>query len=178
MTDFERLLNALTRSGVEFIVIGGFAAAAHGSAHIMSISMSSIAALLTTSAVSFRHWNQSLWALVRLIAMDAILQVARASVRFIGPMDLDFAIRRCHRRLSWSAMADWDIRAEGRAWRSEAMDRYALTPEKLEMIGGKLLYDDEQRLTLLALLLENVGADAAVRLGNADVWRAAVAKLE
>lgn len=34
MTDFERLLSALTRSGVEFIVIGGFAAAAHGSAHI------------------------------------------------------------------------------------------------------------------------------------------------
>lgn len=34
MTDFERLLNALAHSGVEFIVIGGFAAAAHGSAHI------------------------------------------------------------------------------------------------------------------------------------------------
>jgi hypothetical protein len=58
------------------------------------------------------------------------------------------------------------------------MDRYALTPEKLEMIGGKLLHDDEERLTLLALLLENVGADAAVRLGEPGVWRAAVAKLE
>ena len=75
-------------------------------------------------------------------------------------------------------MANWDIRAEGRAWRSEAMERYALTPEKLEMIGGKLLCDDEARLTLLALLLENVGADAAVRLGDPDVWRAAVAKLD
>jgi hypothetical protein len=79
---------------------------------------------------------------------------------------------------AWSTMVNWDIRAEGRAWRSEAMDRYALTPEKLEMIGGRLLYDDEQRLTLLALLLENVGADAAVRLGDPGVWRAAVAKLE
>ena len=75
-------------------------------------------------------------------------------------------------------MTNWDIRAEGRAWRNEAMDRYALTPEKLEMIEGKLLDNDEERLTLLALLLENVGADAAVRLGDPDVWRAAVARLE
>jgi hypothetical protein len=57
------------------------------------------------------------------------------------------------------------------------MDRYALTPEKLEMIGGKLLWSDEDREMLLGLLLENVGADRAVRLGDPEVWRAAVAKL-
>ena len=34
MTDFEHLLDALTNSRVEFIVIGGFAATAHGSAHV------------------------------------------------------------------------------------------------------------------------------------------------
>jgi hypothetical protein len=34
VTDFARLLSALAGSGVEFIVIGGFAATAHGSAHI------------------------------------------------------------------------------------------------------------------------------------------------
>lgn len=34
MTDFERLLAVLTQGGVEFIVIGGFAATAHGSAHV------------------------------------------------------------------------------------------------------------------------------------------------
>ena len=34
MTDFERLLTALTGGDVEFIVIGGFAATAHGSAHL------------------------------------------------------------------------------------------------------------------------------------------------
>jgi hypothetical protein len=34
VTDFERLLTVLTQEGVEFIVIGGFAATAHGSAHI------------------------------------------------------------------------------------------------------------------------------------------------
>jgi hypothetical protein len=34
MTDFERLLAALVSGGVEFVVIGGMAATAHGSAHI------------------------------------------------------------------------------------------------------------------------------------------------
>jgi len=58
------------------------------------------------------------------------------------------------------------------------MARYALTPEKMEMVDGKLLWDVDQRLTLLALLLENTGADAAVRLGDPSVWRAAVARLK
>ena len=75
-------------------------------------------------------------------------------------------------------MPDWDIRAEGRAWTAgEAMQRYALTPGKLEMVHGKLLWDDEARLTLLALLLENVGADTAVQLGDPDVWRHAIDRL-
>lgn len=34
MTDFERLLAALAGGGVEFVVIGGMAATAHGSAHV------------------------------------------------------------------------------------------------------------------------------------------------
>ena len=72
----------------------------------------------------------------------------------------------------------WDIRNEGRAWgKEEAMGRYFLGPEKFEMVGGKLLDSDEERETLLCLLLENVGADRAVRLGDAAVWRRAVAKL-
>jgi hypothetical protein len=53
-----------------------------------------------------------------------------------------------------------------------------LTPEKLEMIRGKLLRDDEDRIKLLGLLLENVGADQAVRLGNPQVWRDAIDALE
>ena len=72
----------------------------------------------------------------------------------------------------------WDIRREGRKWQSEAMARYALTPEKIEMIRGKLLWSDEARLTLLALLLENVGIDKAVRLGDPAAWRAAIAELK
>jgi hypothetical protein len=72
----------------------------------------------------------------------------------------------------------WNIRREGRAWAgAEAMERYALTPEQLEMIDGKLLWSDADRLLLLGLLLENVGADRAVRLGNPDVWRAAIRDL-
>ena len=72
---------------------------------------------------------------------------------------------------------EWNILREPRAWGAEAMQRYELTPQTIEMIEGKLLWDDEARLTLLALLLENVGADAAVRLGDPGVWRAAVAEL-
>jgi len=34
VTDFQSLLAALSSGGVEFIVIGGFAATAHGSAHL------------------------------------------------------------------------------------------------------------------------------------------------
>lgn len=34
MTDFRRLLEALTSGNVEFVIIGGIAATAHGSAHV------------------------------------------------------------------------------------------------------------------------------------------------
>jgi len=72
----------------------------------------------------------------------------------------------------------WDIRNEGRSWgKDEAWGRFQLTPEKIEMVEGKLLWSDEDRENLLGLLLENSGADRAVQLGDADVWRRAVAKL-
>jgi hypothetical protein len=75
-------------------------------------------------------------------------------------------------------MVTWDIRREGHAWGVEAMSRYRMTPEKTEMLAGRLYGTEEERLTMLALLLENVGADEAVRLGEASVWRAAVAALD
>jgi hypothetical protein len=72
----------------------------------------------------------------------------------------------------------WQIQREGRAWRAdEAFDRYTMAPGRIEMIGGKLLYDNEARLALLGLLLENVGADAAVNIGDPAIWREAVARL-
>ena len=77
---------------------------------------------------------------------------------------------------------EWDIRREGHAWKStEYEGRLDLMPEKLEVSRGRLLFDDEGPLLLLGLLLglllENVGVDAAVRLGNPAVWRAAVAEI-
>jgi hypothetical protein len=57
------------------------------------------------------------------------------------------------------------------------MARHQLTPEKLEMFNGRLLWEEPDRLLLLGLLLENVGADQAVRLGDPAVWREAVHRL-
>lgn len=73
----------------------------------------------------------------------------------------------------------WDIRREGRAWTpGEARHRWELAPETLELWQGRVLRSDEDRIKLLGLLLENVGADRAVRLGDPDVWIAAVEGLQ
>jgi hypothetical protein len=73
---------------------------------------------------------------------------------------------------------NWDIHQEGRAWTGdEARQRWELTPEKFEMYEGKLFWTEEDRVNLLGLLLENVGAAQAVRLGDPAVWREAVANM-
>ena len=72
----------------------------------------------------------------------------------------------------------WDIRLEGRAWASEAFERFDLLPEKTEMIDGKLFWSEADRVRVLGLLLENVGAAQAVRLGDPEVWRRAVKGLD
>jgi hypothetical protein len=73
------------------------------------------------------------------------------------------------------ADSDWDIRRDGRTWTGEeGLRRYALTPERFELIEGKLFSSDEERRVLLGLLLENLGADAAVRLGDPHVWLEAI----
>jgi hypothetical protein len=70
----------------------------------------------------------------------------------------------------------WDIRREGRSWtEDEFRSRVDLRPEKLEVLEGKLLWSHEERLALLGLLLENVGADEAVKLGDPSVWTEAAA---
>jgi hypothetical protein len=74
---------------------------------------------------------------------------------------------------------EWDIQREGRAWEgTEARARYSLTPEKIELIEGRLFWSEEDREAMLALLLENVGADKAVRLGDPKVWREAIEHLD
>lgn len=75
--------------------------------------------------------------------------------------------------------SEWKIDLQGRAWAAaEANRRWQLTPERLEMFEGKLLFEEQERVWLLALLLENVGADRAVRLGELNVWQEAVRSRE
>ncbi len=72
----------------------------------------------------------------------------------------------------------WDIRREGRAWSAdEIRPRMDLTPEHFEVFDGKLFWTDEERENLLAILLENVGVDRALRLAPAAIWREAIAEL-
>ncbi len=73
----------------------------------------------------------------------------------------------------------WDIRRQGRAWeRSEALERFDLTPEKTEMVGGRLYFSEEERLAMLGLLLENVGIDKAIRMGDIRLWKEAIEEVE
>jgi len=74
--------------------------------------------------------------------------------------------------------AQWKIEREGRVWSHEEFERRIYqAPEKIEYTGGIFTYEDE-RLTVLAMLLENVGIDKAVQLGNLEDWKAAIAELE
>jgi hypothetical protein len=72
---------------------------------------------------------------------------------------------------------DWNVRADRFGWTDQPMARYDLTPEKLEMLDGKLCGTEADRLRLLGLLLENRGANTAVRFGDPEVRRQAVASV-
>jgi hypothetical protein len=73
---------------------------------------------------------------------------------------------------------EWDIRREGRRWSDEEFEkRIYQAPEKIEFVDGIFTSEDE-RLTVLAMLLENLGTDKAVRLGNPKDWDAAIADLK
>ena len=74
--------------------------------------------------------------------------------------------------------AEWKIGREGRQWGGEEFEkRIYQAPEKIEYKGGILIYESE-RLTVLAMLLENLGIDNAVQLGNLEDWKAAIADFE
>jgi hypothetical protein len=73
----------------------------------------------------------------------------------------------------------WDLRREGRSWSSEEWNaRRELTPEKFELSRGKLFWCEEHRLAVVALMIENLGVDQVVRLGDPQVWRDAIAALD
>ena len=67
---------------------------------------------------------------------------------------------------------EYDIRRDGHEI-TGGIDRLYTVP-RMEMTDGKLFNSDEDRLHVLALLLESVGIDAAVRLGPPQLWRDAV----
>jgi hypothetical protein len=73
---------------------------------------------------------------------------------------------------------DWDIRREGRVWTHDEFERrIEQAPEKIEYTGGIFL-NERQRLVVLAMLLENLGIDKAVRFGKLEDWKGAIADLE
>ena len=75
-------------------------------------------------------------------------------------------------------MSEWNIRREGRRWTHDEVGRRLYqAPEKIEFAGG-IFNNDDERMTVLAMLLENLGIDRAVRLGNPADWKASVAELE
>jgi hypothetical protein len=81
--------------------------------------------------------------------------------------------------VTWTPAGGWDIRREGRSWNlDEWRSRREICSEQIELIESKLFWCDEERIAMLGLLLENLGVDRAVRLGDPKVWRDAIAALE
>lgn len=73
---------------------------------------------------------------------------------------------------------EWNIGREGREWRGEEFEkRIYQAPKKIEFKGG-IFVNERERLTALAMLLENLGIDVAVRLGNPEDWKDAVGRLD
>ena len=74
--------------------------------------------------------------------------------------------------------AEWKIEREGRECKGDEFSkRIYQAPEKIEYVGG-IFVDEGERLTVLAMLLENLGIDKAVQLGSLEDWRAAIAELK
>ena len=72
----------------------------------------------------------------------------------------------------------WKIERTGRAWvGNEAIERISLLPEsaKIELHEGKLLWSDEDRLAVLAMLLENLGIDKILPVIDSDILAEAIA---
>ncbi|MBI2779416.1 MAG: hypothetical protein HYX62_06510 [Gammaproteobacteria bacterium] len=60
----------------------------------------------------------------------------------------------------------WDIRWEGRHWcYDEFLSRTDLLPEsfRIEAYDGQIGFSDQERLTVLAMLLENLGLEKSFR---------------
>lgn len=69
------------------------------------------------------------------------------------------------------APIDWDDVPGG------PVARYQLAAERIEMIDGKVFSCDEERLMMVGLLLENLGIDRIMQLGDPRAWKEAAAAL-
>lgn len=66
----------------------------------------------------------------------------------------------------------WKIGRAGRAWQGEeAAARHNLLPEptRIELHQGKLFWNDEERLCVVGMLLENLGLDKVIPLIDPDL---------
>ena len=73
---------------------------------------------------------------------------------------------------------DWDIRRKGRCWTKDEFERRLYqAPEKIEFVAG-IFASERERLTVLAMLLENLGIDKAIQFGRLEDWKAAIAERE
>ncbi len=73
----------------------------------------------------------------------------------------------------------WHNRREGQQWMGEKFkNRIYQAPEKIEFVEGGIFTNERERLTVLAMILENLGIDKAVRLGDPADWKAAVMELD
>lgn len=77
---------------------------------------------------------------------------------------------------------DFDIGREGRSWSIEEKKRkwqpHEAVPHNWELWNGKLFQSEAQRITVLGWMLEQLGTDVAVRLGDPAVWQEAVQALD
>jgi len=46
--------------------------------------------------------------------------------------------------------------------------------ERCQIFDGKPFWSDEERLNMLALLLENIGIDEAIKLADLELWQEAI----
>lgn len=71
---------------------------------------------------------------------------------------------------------EWQIGRTGKNWTGpEVLQKLNQLPGRLELVDGKLCFNEEERRTLLAGLLENVGMDEVLTLGDIQDWREALA---
>lgn len=70
----------------------------------------------------------------------------------------------------------WDIGRTGNKWMgAQALDKIQRLPVPIELAEGDLCLSANDRRTLLAALLENMGIDEAIQLGSLVDWQQAIA---